>query len=114
MYVVSAQCRLSNYSEAKGKETMSYVTIRDVDVPIKRKEIVDCNILRVEAGTTGHKGGDTGHGGRTYFSITDEASTDMEVNVFDNGFEVMLGGDTELDTMIEALEFIVKTLKEKR
>lgn len=90
---------------------MSDVTVNGVDVPIKEKEIVSCNILRVEAGTTGLKGGDTGHGGRTYFSITDEASTDMEVNVFNNGFEVMLGGDTELETMIEALEFIIKTLK---
>lgn len=90
------------------------VCVKDVDIPIKEKEIVDCNILHVEAGTTGLKGGDTGHGGRTYFSITDEASTDMEVNVFDNGFEVMLGGDTELETMIEALEFIVKIFKEGR
>ena len=90
------------------------VIVNDVKVPIYREDIVDCNILRVEAGTTGLKGGDTGHGGRTYFSIEDKGSTDMNVSVFNNGFQVELGGDTELETIIEALEFIVKTLKENK
>ena len=31
------------------------------------RDVVSCNILEVEAGTTGYCGGDTGHGGRTYF-----------------------------------------------
>ena len=30
------------------------------------RDVVSCNILEVEAGTTGYRGGDTGHGGRTY------------------------------------------------
>lgn len=30
------------------------------------RDIVSANILEVEAGTTGYKGGDSGHGGRTY------------------------------------------------
>ena len=29
------------------------------------RDVVSANILQVEAGTTGYKGGDTGHGGRT-------------------------------------------------
>ena len=33
------------------------------------RDVVSCNILEVEAGTTGYRGGDTGHGGRTYFRI---------------------------------------------
>ena len=33
------------------------------------RDVVSCNILEVEAGTTGYMGGDTGHGGRTYFRI---------------------------------------------
>ena len=41
------------------------------------RDVVSANILQVEAGTTGYKGGDTGHGGRTYFRISDEASTDI-------------------------------------
>ncbi|MFR4413823.1 MAG: hypothetical protein ACLT4C_00150 [Butyricicoccus sp.] len=43
------------------------------------RDVVSANILQVEAGTTGYKGGDTGHGGRTYFRISDEASTDIHV-----------------------------------
>ena len=35
------------------------------------RDVISANILEVEAGTTGYKGGDTGHGGRTYFRIAD-------------------------------------------
>ena len=38
------------------------------------RDVVSANILEVEAGTTGFMGGDTGHGGRTYFRIQDEAA----------------------------------------
>ena len=42
------------------------------------REVISANILEVEAGTTGYMGGDSGHGGRTYFRISDCGSTDME------------------------------------
>ena len=101
------------------------------------RDVVSANILQVEAGTTGYKGGDTGHGGRTYFRISDEASTDItghggrtyfrisdeastDIHVTPfmdrfgcNGFEVTLGGDCELETMIRALKFITKVLEEE-
>lgn len=82
------------------------------------REVVSCNILEVEAGTTGYQGGDTGHGGRTYFRIQDAASTDMNVKPIItrygcDGFEVTLGGDCELETMIRALKFITKVLEEE-
>lgn len=71
----------------------------------------------MEAGTTGYKGGDSGHGGRTYFRIADAAGTDIQVNPFghyaDEGFEVVLGGDCELETIIRALKFITKVLEEE-
>ncbi len=35
------------------------------------RDVVSANILEVEAGTTGYQGGDSGHGGRTYFRIED-------------------------------------------
>ena len=38
------------------------------------RDVVSANILEVEAGTTGYQGGDSGHGGRTYFRIEDAAS----------------------------------------
>ena len=63
------------------------------------RDIVSANILEVEAGTTGYKGGDSGHGGRTYFRIADAASTDIQVHTIGRyayeGFDVFLGGDCE-------------------
>ena len=83
------------------------------------RDVVSCNILEVEAGTTGYMGGDTGHGGRTYFSIKDAACTDMDVRVLRDRFggctvfEVSLGGDCELETTIRALKFIAKVLEDE-
>lgn len=87
------------------------------------REIGSCNILEVEAGTTGYRGGDTSHGGRTYFRIQNEAGTDMEIHSYSDrynyyvsdecGVEVALGGDCELETMIQALKFIVKVLEDE-
>lgn len=83
------------------------------------RDVYSANILEVEAGTTGFMGGDTGHGGRTYFSIKDAGSTDIDINVIRDrygdaeGFEVVLGGDCELETMIRALKFITKVLEEE-
>jgi hypothetical protein len=80
--------------------------------------VISCNILEVEAGTNGYQGGDSGHGSRTYFRIKDEASTDMNINLMDQlrrqrSFEVTLGGDCELETMIRALKFITKVLEDE-
>ena len=82
------------------------------------REVISANILEVEAGTTGYMGGDSGHGERTYFRISDCGSTDMEVRTFVdrhgcNGFEVFLGGDCELETTIRALKFITKVLEDE-
>lgn len=87
------------------------------------REIESYNILEVEAGTTGYRGGDTSHGGRTYFRIQNEACTDMEIHSYSDrynyyvsdecGVEVALGGDCELETMIQALKFIVKVLEDE-
>ena len=87
----------------------------DKEIGTCTKEIVSANILEVEAGTTDYKGGDSGHGCRSYFRIKDLASTDMRVNSSNDSIhgsyvEVTLGGDTELYTMIEALRFIADVL----
>ena len=81
------------------------------------RDVVSASILTVEAGTTGYMGGDSGHGGRTYFRIEDQGSTDIQVlpigRYGDEGFEVFLGGDCELETVIRALKFITKVLEEE-
>ena len=109
------------YTESDGNSYPAKKRIRAIDrskVTTWSREIVNCNILEVEAGTTGFMGGDTGHGGRTYFRIQDEGSTDMKINTYVDrygcrGFEVFLGGDCELETTIRALKFITKVLEEE-
>lgn len=97
MFEVKENCRTLD----DGTEIITYT-----------REVVDANTLKVEAGTTGYRGGDSGHGGRTYFRIEDAGGTDMEVKPGCGGFEVTLGGDSELDTMILALKFITKVLED--
>lgn len=89
-----------------------------IEVSTFTQEIVSANILSVEAGTNGYHGGDSGHGSRTYFRIQDEGGTDMSVNTYVSeygcgGFEVFLGGDCELETIIQALKFITKVLEDQ-
>lgn len=72
------------------------------------------NILEVEVGTTGFCGGDTGHGARTYFRLEDLGGTDITARVIEGaGVVVELGGDTEIDTFISALEYAANILKNK-
>ncbi len=63
----------------------SSVIVDGTHINTFKKEIVSANILEVEVGTTGYMGGDTGHGGRTFFRIKDLASTDMRLAFRDNG-----------------------------
>jgi len=75
-------------------------------------------VAAITTGTTGYCGGDSGHGGRTYFKIDNLASTDLMARIDEQGdfievpsIELRLGGDSELRTFIEALEFALKVLK---
>ena len=84
------------------------------------REITGANILEVEAGTNGFKGGNAEHGSRTYFRIRDLGGTDMFVKTSRRPFsnntesaEFILGGDCELETIIRALKFVVKVLEEE-
>ena len=80
------------------------------------------NQLGVEAGTNAPKGGDSGAGGRTYLRIAERGGTvwsvtvvdeDGESQLFDSPSEIAitLGGDSERDTLIRALEFALAALK---
>lgn len=87
------------------------------EIPTFQREIISANMLEVEAGTNGYRGGDAGHGSRTYFRIKNLASTNMDVQATGDkyeceGFEVTLGGDCELDTIITAFKFITKVLED--
>jgi hypothetical protein len=80
------------------------------------RTITNANILKVTVGTNGPCGGDSGHGGRVVFRLEDEASTDIRVRVIEpnggnGGVEIILGGDAEAETFIEALEWAAKVLR---
>lgn len=82
------------------------------------REITDACVMEVEAGTTGYMGGDTGHGGRTYIRIQDTGGSDIKVkplseDYWDEGFELVLGGDAELRSIIKALKFVTKVLEDQ-
>lgn len=88
----------------------------DVEIKTYCGKEVSANALEVEAGTTGYKGGDSGNGCRAYFRIENFANSDLRVNAYNKGsdlvgIEVTTGGDTELYTLIEALKFIVNVLE---
>lgn len=82
------------------------------------REVLSANALEVEAGTNGYHGGDSGHGCRTYFRIQNAGSTDIEIRSIygrpdAEGLEVILGGDSELDTIVCALKFITKVFEDE-
>lgn len=81
---------------------------------LKETEIMDCNILGVKVATTGYCGGDSGHGSRTYLRLENKASTDMKIRLTNNnkGVEIILGGDAELKTFIQALRWAADSLDE--
>lgn len=71
------------------------------------REITGANMLEVEAGTNGFKGGNAEHGSRTYFRITDIGNTDMFVKTSRRPFsnntesaEFILGGDDMMEQLL--------------
>lgn len=87
-------------------------------IKIRTKTIEDACVLTVGVGTNCPMGGDSGHGGRTVFRLTNEGGTAMSLSV--NGlphehieqFELVLGGDAEYVTLMEALEFALCQLRD--
>lgn len=95
---------------------------KPIEIQTAYQLIADINQLGVEAGTNAPKGGDSGAGGRTYLRISEQGGTVWRVTVVDEGGDshsfdspteiaITLGGDSELNTMIRALEFALAALK---
>ena len=75
------------------------------------------NTLGVIVATNGYQGGDSGQVGRTYICFEDLCSTDIDAVVSygqdtNAKVEIMLGGDSELDSMIDALRWAADKLEE--
>lgn len=82
----------------------------------KTREFTHAALLEVEVGSTGLRGGDSGHGGRTYLRFKDKGGTDMRVHTTPGGGEVSLifGGDAELENLIAGLRFALDVLMESK
>lgn len=108
------------YTDSDGHAYPARKHIRKVNghnVVTWARDITNANCLEAEAGTNGFQGGDSGHGSRTFVRIEDMASTDIRCNVQHDAFgktqaiEIELGGDTELETFITALKWIISILE---
>ena len=108
------------WAESRDNDFDSYsYSVYEVDgytFPIYKREIVSANVLEVVAGTNGYHDGDSGHGCRTFIRIKDVDSTDIKVKVLERygdteGVEIVLGGDTELNTIIKAFRYIADVLE---
>ena len=81
-----------------------------------RKVFNSACILQVTACTNGYCGGDSGHGSRTVISFRDLGGTDIKIipipaGMGNGGVEIHLGGDCELDNMIDAFRFAADSLE---
>lgn len=95
---------------------------QSIEIQTAYQLIGGINQLGIEAGTNAPKGGDSGAGGRTYLRISEQGGTVWSVTVVDEdgsthlfdsptAVAITLGGDSELSTLIRALEFALAALK---
>ena len=90
---------------------------KDICGVLHSKEFGSFNTLGITVGTNGYQGGDSGHGGRTYICIQDLGSTDMDACVSKSSdcapkVEIIFGGDSELDSIIDGLRWAADKLEE--
>jgi len=84
-----------------------------------QRDILSACELKVEAGTNGLKGGDGGHGSRTFIRLEAFGGADIEVQKtkdesgYDNGVELRFTGDAELINIIKGLKFITHVLEDQ-
>jgi len=73
--------------------------------------------LYAKCDSTGYKGGDSGHGGRTFINIRvlNPDSCDVEIKSDENGISIEAKGDDEQYALIEIIDqlsgFLKKTFK---
>lgn len=77
---------------------------------VHKISLTSCNILKATVGSTGLKGGDWGHGSRAVIKFSNSGSP-IYIKIDDKIFEtekieLLIGGDTELETFKEAFDFI--------
>jgi hypothetical protein len=87
----------------------------DVSVNTIRGTISSANILEFSVGTTGWRGGDYGHGGRTFIRMDFSGSSALKVKATKSDtVEIAVAGDCELDTLTGALDLMSLILSNSR
>lgn len=98
---------------------MEKVTINGVDIPLEMRDFTDHNTLRVYVGTTGSDSSADKWSCRTYISLVNTEETRMWGHVENDptggavGVSIYLEGDSELATLIGALEYAAQTLRDR-
>lgn len=90
--------------------------IDNITVPTEIAEIGYMGMMKVECGTNGYGGGDTGHGGRAYVRIGNNGDCDIRGKVsgyYEDAVEITVGGDCEIDNLADALLWASRVLKAK-
>ena len=96
---------------------MADFNVKDICGEHHSSEFGIFNTLGVTVASNGYQGGDSGRGGRTYICIENLCSTDIDAVVSygqdtNAKVEIMLGGDSELDSMIYALRWAADKLED--
>ncbi len=84
-------------------------SINDQEMTTWEIEVEDDNTLLAEAGTTGF----VGEGATTFIKLSNKKCTDMQVTVDNDGISLVFCGNSELLTLMKALNAIVHTLDDQ-
>ena len=85
-------------------------------IPALEQDGFGYGILTVTAGTTGYCGGDSGHGGESFIKLNMEGgdlSASIDGRTTERGITdlvISVGGDWELDALIEGFRYAAETL----
>jgi hypothetical protein len=85
-----------------------------MEIVTKTREFTHAALFEVEVGTTGLRGGDSGHGGRTYLRLKDNGDTDIRISQREGEVTLVFGGDAELENLIAGLQFALDVLKDAK
>lgn len=94
-------------------QTYSVLTVHNKQIAAVTRELVSANTLRVTVGTNCPKGRDSEPDSRTVLVLEADTGADLTFEASERSKKVSLvfDGDTECDSLIDALEFAAATLR---
>jgi hypothetical protein len=94
-------------------QTYSVLTVDDNQIAAVTRELVSANTLRVTVGTNCPKAQGPEQGGRTVLVLEADTGADLTFEASERSKKVSLvfDGDSECDSLIDALEFAASTLR---